>query len=145
MSNLTRYNPMRDMMSMNRMMDRFFNEAFSPMHDGGWGSPNVDVIENNDNIIVKAELPGFKPQDVDVRVEGNMLVMRGEGTEETEKKEGQYHLHERRQSSFVRSIPLPTGVDANKANAEFENGILTLTLPKNEEEKPKRISVKAKK
>ncbi len=145
MSNLTRYNPVRDLMSMNTMMDRFFNDAFWPTRDGGFGSPNVDVIENNDNIIVKAELPGFKPEDVDVRVEGNMLLMRGEGTEESDKKEGQYHLHERRQASFARSIPLPTGVNAEKANAEFENGVLTLTLPKNEEEKPKRISIKPKK
>ena len=145
MSNLTRYNPARDLMSMNNMLDRFFNDAFFPMRDGGFGSPNVDVIENNDNIVVKAELPGFKPENVDLRVEGNLLVMRGEGSEETQKNEGQYHLHERHQASFVRSIPLPTGVDANKANAEFENGVLTLTLPKNEESKPKRITVNAKK
>ena len=144
MSNLTRYNPARDLMSMNNMLDRFFNDAFFPMRDGGFGSPSVDVIENNDNIVVKAELPGFKPENVDVRVEGNLLIMRGEGKEETEKNEGQYHLHERRQTSFSRSIPLPTGVNAEKANAEFENGVLTLTLPKNEEEKPRRISIKAK-
>ena len=144
MSNLTRYNPMRDLMSMNTIWDRFFSDAF-PMRDGSFGSPNVDVLENNDNIIVKAELPGLKPENVDVRVEGNMLIMRGEGAEESEKNEGQYHLHERRQMSFVRSIPLPTGVNADKANAEFENGILTLTLPKNEEEKPRRISINARK
>ena len=145
MSNLTRYNPARDFMSMNNMLDRFFNDAFFPMRDGGFGNPSVDVIENNDNIIVKAELPGFKPENVDVRVEGNMLIMRGEGMEESEKKEGQYHLHERHQSSFVRSIPLPTGVNSEKATAEFENGVLTLTLPKNEEAKPRRINIKATK
>ncbi len=145
MSNLTRYNPVRDMVSMTNWMDRFFDEAFFPTREGGFGTPNVDVIENNDNIVVKAELPGFKPEDVDVRIEGNTLMMRGEGTEETEKKEGQYHLRERHQASFTRAIPLPTGVNSDKASAEFENGILTLTLPKSEEAKPKQISIKAHK
>ncbi len=145
MSNLMRYNPVRDWLSMNTMLDKFFNDAYFPTREGGFGTPNVDVIENNDNIVVKAELPGFKPEDIDVRVEGNTLLMQGEGTEETEEKEGQYHLHERRQASFARAIPLPTGVNTDKANAEFENGILTLTLPKSEEAKPKQISIKAHK
>ncbi len=145
MSNLMRYNPVRDWLSMNTMLDKFFNDAYFPSWGGGVGTPNVDVIENDDSIVVKAELPGFKSEDVDVRIEGNTLLMRGEGTEETEKKEGQYHLRERRQASFSRAIPLPTGVNTDKANAEFENGILTLTLPKREKAKPTQISIKAHK
>ncbi len=145
MSNLMRYSPVRDWLSMNTMLDRYFNDAFFPSWEGGFGNPNVDVIENNDSIVVMVELPGFKPEDVDVRIEGNTLMMRGEGTEETEKKEGQYHLRERRQASFARAIPLPTGVNTDKANAEFENGILTLTLPKSEEARSKQISIKAHK
>ncbi|MCC7450385.1 MAG: Hsp20/alpha crystallin family protein [Anaerolineae bacterium] len=146
MSNLTRWTPMRDLVSMSEAMNRLFDEAFIMPRDGGMSmtSPKVDVVENADNIIVKAEMPGFDPNNVDCRVEGNMLMLRGEYKQENEKQEGQYHMRERRQGSFARSIPLPTEVDADKANAEFENGVLTLTLPKNEAAKPKRISINAK-
>jgi HSP20 family protein len=145
MSSLMRWSPVRDMISRREMMDRLFDDTFfSRRSDSFAVSPDVDVIENDDNIVVKAELPGFKPENVDVRVEGNLLSIRGEYHEESEKQEGQYHLKERRQSSFSRSIPLPVGVNADKAKAEFENGILTLTLPKHEEAKPRRISITAK-
>jgi HSP20 family protein len=145
MSSLMRWNPVRDMISMREMMDRLFDDTFFARQGNGFPvSPDVDVIENDDNIVVKAELPGFKPENVDVRVEGNLLSIRGEYHEENEKQEGQYHLKERRQSSFSRSIPLPVGVNADKAKAEFENGVLTLTLPKHEEAKPRRISITAK-
>jgi HSP20 family protein len=145
MSNLIRWNPVRDADSMSDMVDRLFNDAFFDRRSSAFGvSPDMDVIENDDNMVVKAELPGFKPENVDVRVEGNLLTIRGEYHEESEKKEGQYHLKERRQSSFSRSIPLPVGVDADKARAEFEHGVLTLTLPKTEDAKPRRITVTAK-
>jgi HSP20 family protein len=130
---------------MSDMVDRLFSDAFFDRRGGGFAvSPDMDVIENDDNIVVKAELPGFKSENVDVRIEGDMLAIRGEYHEESEKKEGQYHLKERRQSSFSRSIPLPVGVDADKAKAEFENGVLTLTLPKSEDAKPRRITVTPK-
>ena len=145
MTSLIRWNPIRDAVGMTDMVDRLFNDAFFDNRSGAFGvSPDMDVIENDDNMIVKAELPGFKPENVDVRVEGNLLTIRGEYHAESEKKEGQYHLKERRQSSFSRSIPLPVDVDADKARAEFEHGILTLTLPKNEDAKPRRIAVTAK-
>jgi HSP20 family protein len=145
MSSLIRWNPIRDAVSMSDMMDRLFNDAFLDRRGNGFPvSPDMDVIENDDNIVVKAELPGFKSENVDVRVEGNLLTIRGEYHEESEKKEGQYHLKERRQSSFSRSIPLPVGVNADKAKAEFENGVLTLTLPKHEDAKPRRITIMAK-
>jgi len=146
MSNLTRWTPMRDLVSMNEAMNRLFDEAFVMPHDGGMSmnAPKVDVMENENNVVVKAEMPGFDPNNVDCRVEGNTLMLRGEYKQDNEKQEGQYHIRERRQGSFARSIPLPTDVDADKANAEFENGVLTLTLPKNEAAKPKRISISAK-
>ncbi len=145
MSSLIHWNPVRDAVSMSDMGDRLFNDAFFSRRNSGFSvSPDMDVIEDDDNIVVKAELPGFKSEDVDVRVEGDLLTIRGEYHEESEKKEGQYHLKERRQNSFSRSIPLPVGVDADKAKAEFEHGVLTLTLPKNEDAKPRRISVTAK-
>lgn len=146
MSNLTRWTPMRDLVSMSEAMNRLFDEAFVMPHSGGMGmnSPKVDVVENADNIVVKAEMPGFNAENVDCRVEGNLLMLRGEYKQENEKQEGQYHMRERRQGNFARSIPLPAEVTTDKAHAEFENGVLTLTLPKNEAAKPKRISINAK-
>jgi len=145
MSNLTRWNPTRDFLSMGEAMDRLFDQAFVPFGNGPRGlAPSVDVIENDNEVTVKAELPGFNPNDVDIRVEGNILTIHGEVKQESEKQEGQYHVRERRQSSFHRSIPLPVEVNADQAKAEFDNGVLTLTLPKNENAKPKRISITAK-
>ncbi len=146
MSNLTRWTPMRNLVSMSEAMNRLFDDAFVMPRDSGLGvtSPKVDIVENEDNVVVKAEMPGFNAENVDCRIEGNTLMLHGEYKQENDKQEGQYHMRERRQGSFTRSIPLPTEINADKANAEFENGILTLTLPKNEAAKPKRISINAK-
>jgi HSP20 family protein len=145
MSSLTRWNPARDVLSMTEAMNRLFDEAFIMPH-GGFAqnaTPSVDVVENDNEILVKAELPGIKPEDVDIRVEGNLLSLRGEYKEEHENKEGEYHVKELRQGSFARTIPLPTTVNVNNADAQFENGVLTLRLPKHEEAKPKKINIKA--
>ncbi len=145
MSNLTRWNPNRRMMSMSDVLDNLFDQAFIMPRDGGMTRPSIDVVENDNDVVVKAELPGYKPEDIDVRVEGNLLQLSGEFNEEKEnKQEGQYHLRERRHGSFTRVIPLPTDVNVDKANADFDNGVLTLTLPKEESAKPKRISITAK-
>ena len=145
MSNLTRWNPARDFVSMSEAMDRLFDRAFVPFGSNLRDlTPNVDVIENDNEVIVKAELPGFNPDDVDIRVERNLLTMHGEVKQESEKQEGQYHVRERRQNSFHRSLGLPAEVNADNAKAEFDNGVLTLTLPKSENAKPKRISIAAK-
>ena len=144
MSNLTRWNPNRDLRTMNQAMDNWFSDFNDWFSARSLGTPSVDVFENDESLIVKAEMPGFKPEDVDIRVEGNLLTMRGQTQQHTDNQDGQYHLRERRQSSFTRSIALPSYVQVDKANAEFENGILTLTLPKVEEARPKRITVTAK-
>jgi HSP20 family protein len=146
MSSMMRWNPNRRMMSMAEAIDRLFDDAFVMPQDGGLSvtTPKVDVIENDDNVLVKAEMPGMNPENVDIRVEGNLLTLHGEVQEESEKQEGQYHVRERRQASFHRTIPLPSDVDADKANAEFDNGVLKLTLPKQETAKPKRINITAK-
>jgi HSP20 family protein len=147
MSSLMRSNPNRRVMSMAEAIDRLFDDAFVMSGNGGFGAagPKVDVTENDDNIVVKADLPGFNPDNVDIRVEGNLLTLHGEYSEEKEEqKEGQYHVRERRQGTFHRTIPLPTDVDADKAKAQFDNGVLNLTLPKHENAKPKRINITAK-
>ena len=94
--------------------------------------------------MVKAAIPGFKADEVQINVTGDILTLRGETKHEEEKKDKAWHIREHRWGSFERSIALPTEVMADKAAADFENGILTITLPKAEEVKPKTISVKAK-
>ena len=147
MTNLIRFEPMREMISLREAMDRLFNDAFTTptmARDGGWSGPAVDLYQTDDEVVVKAALPGIKADDVQISVTGDLLTLRGEFKQEEEKKDKAYHLREQRFGSFERSFALPTNVIADKAKAEFENGVLTLTLPKAEEVKPKMITVKAK-
>jgi len=146
MSNLTRWEPMREMMSLRDAMDRLFDDAFTrPISVSGVsGMPAIDMYQTNDNVVVKAILPGLKAEEVDITVTGETLTLRGEFKHEDEQKETSYHIREQRYGSFERSILLPTDVKADKAVADFENGILTITMPIAEEVKPKSIMIKAK-
>ena len=146
MSNLTRWEPMREMMSLREAMDRLFDDAFTrPLSVSGVSAmPAIDMYQTNDDVIVKATLPGLKSEDVDITVTGETLTLRGEFKQENEQKETSYHIRESRFGSFERSILLPTDVKADKAKADFEDGILTITMPIAEEVKPKSIMIKAK-
>lgn len=145
MSNLIRFEPMREMISLREAMDRLFNDAFTPsLSATGWQVPAVDLYQTDDEVVVKAALPGLKADEVHISITGDMLTLKGEFKQEEEKKERAYHLREQRYGAFERTFALPTAVIADKAKAEFENGILTVTLPKAEEVKPKMITVKAK-
>lgn len=147
MSNLTRWEPVREMMTLREAMDRLFDDAFTrpiSLRDGGWASPAIDMYQTDDEVVVKAALPGFNADDVQINVTGEVLTIRGELKHEEERKEKAWHIREQRWGSFERSVALPTDVVADKANADFSNGILTITLPKAEEVKPKTITVKAK-
>lgn len=146
MANIVRFEPVREMVRMTDAMDRLFGN----MYGHGWrdtelfDSPSVDLYQTENEIVVKASLPGMKAEDIQISVAGDVLTLRGETSSEEEVKEASYHIRERRSGSFARSIPLPAAVQSEKAKAEFENGVLTLTLPKAEEMRPKTISVKAK-
>ena len=147
MSNLTRWEPVREMMTLREAMDRLFDDAFTRpinLRDGGWSAPAVDMYQTDDEVTVKVALPGFKADEVQINVTGDVITLRGELKHEEEQKDKAWHIREHRWSSFERSVALPTAVTADKASADFENGILTITLPKAEEVKPKTISVKAK-
>ena len=147
MSNLTRWEPVREMMTLREAMDRLFDDAFTRpinLRDGGWSAPAVDMYQTDDELVVKVALPGFKADEVQINVTGDVLSLRGDLKREQEEKDKAWHIREHRWSSFERSVALPTQVKADGANADFENGILTITLPKAEEVKPKTISVKAK-
>jgi HSP20 family protein len=136
------------MMSLRDAMDRLFDDAFTrplSLRDG-WSSvgPAIDMFQTDDEIVVKAALPGIKADEVQINVTGEVLTLKGDVQQNQEMEEKAWHIREQRFGSFERSIALPTDVVADKAKADFENGILTITLPKAEEVKPKTITVKAK-
>ena len=146
MSSLIRWEPAREMMTLREAMDRLFDEAFTRPFSLGpaWQAPAIDMYQTDDEIIVRAALPGMKADDVQIAITGDMLTIKGEFKENEEVKEKAYHLREQRYGAFERRVMLPTAVVADKTNAEFEDGILTITLPKADEVRPKKITVKAK-
>jgi len=149
MTNLVRWEPFRDLISLREAMDRLFEESFvQPRAEWpapvGAGALAVDMYETDDAIVVKSAIPGIKPEDLDISITSDTLTIKGETKVEEELKEEQFIRQERRYGSFCRSLIIPMPVVAGEAEAEFENGILTLTLPKAEEVKPKAIKVKAK-
>ena len=146
MSNLIRWEPARDMMTLREAMDRLFDDAFTrplSLRDG-WTVPAIDMYQTDDEVVVKAALPGIKADEVQINITGEVLTLKGEVRHEEDKKEKAWHIHEQRWGSFERSLVLPTEVVADKTKAEFENGVLTITLPKAEEVKPRVINIKAK-
>jgi len=147
MSNLIRWEPAREMMTLRDAMDRLFDDAFTRplrLNDGHWSMPAVDMYQTDNEIVVKAAIPGVKTDEVQINVTGEVLTIKGEVKEKEEVQEKAYYLREQRWGMFERTIALPTDVIADKAKAEFENGILTITLPKAEEVRPKTISIKTK-
>jgi HSP20 family protein len=147
MSNLIRWEPAREMMTLRDAMDRLFDDAFTRplrLNDGHWSMPAVDMYQTDNEVVVKAAIPGVKTDDVQINVTGEVLTIKGEVKEKEETQEKAYHLREQRWGMFERTLALPTDVIADKAKADFENGILTITLPKAEEVRPKTISIKTK-
>ena len=147
MSNIIRWGPAREMMTLREAMDRLFDDAFTrplSLTGNNWSIPAVDMYQTDDEVVVKAALPGIKADEVQINVTGEVLTIKGETKQENETKEKAYHLREQRWGAFERSIVLPTEVVADKAKADFENGVLTITLPKAEEVKPKTINIKTK-
>ena len=148
MSNLTRWEPAREMMTLREAMDRLFDDAFTrPLSvRDGWSmaSPAIDMYQTDNDVVVKASIPGIKAEEVQINITGDILTLKGEARQEEDRKERSWHIREQRFGSFERSIVLPTDVKSDKAEAVFENGILTITLPKADEVKPRTINIKAK-
>jgi HSP20 family protein len=144
---LIRWRPTRDLLSirdeMNRLFDNFFTglpERRRGLLEGEW-APSVDIAETDNEVVVTAELPGIKQDDVDITITDDVLTLKGEKKEEKEVKEKNYHRIERSYGSFQRSISLPAGVQADKAKATYKDGVLHITVPKAEEAKPKQIKI----
>lgn len=146
--NIVRYDPFRDLRTLQDEVNRLFSGTFSrgsgqdEIMRGEW-SPSVDISENKDQIIVEAELPGMKPEDVNISIENNVLTIHGERKFEKKDENDNFHRVERSYGSFTRSFTLPPTVSSETADAEFENGVLRLILTKREEAKPRRIEIKA--
>jgi HSP20 family protein len=146
MTTLTRWDPIREMMQLQNAVDRLFEcELASTLplwrqSSTAWMLP-LDVIETEDEFIVKASIPGIDPDELDISLTDNVLTIKGEFKVD-EAEDVRYHLRERRFGMFQRSISLPVPVNADKVEAVYENGVLTLHIPKTEEVKPKHISIK---
>jgi HSP20 family protein len=147
---IVRWQPLSELVSLREAMDRLFEDSFvrpslPTAFFGETMGAAVDMFQNGKEVVVKASLPGVKPEEVDISVTGDVLTIKGEHKEEEEVKEKNYFRKELRYGTFSRSLQLPVAVKSDKAEALYENGVLTLTLPKAEEAKPKQIKVKAKK
>ena len=125
---------------LRREIDRLFEDTFA--RDGNAWTPAVDIKETEKDIRVELELPGLKPEDVEVTAENGVLTIRGEKrSERKEGEESRYHVVERAYGSFMRTFQLPQGIDEEQINAEFDNGILTLLIPKAALPQPRRIQI----
>ncbi|MDP2726103.1 MAG: Hsp20/alpha crystallin family protein [Dehalococcoidia bacterium] len=137
---IVRWDPFQEMVSVRDAMDRLFQESFVRpttrllTREGGLA---MDIYDTDNEVVVKASLPGIKPEDVDITMTGDMLTIRGESKAEENIKQENYYLQERRYGSFSRSVTIPMPVQADKAEAKFEHGVLTLTLPKAKRSSPK--------
>lgn len=150
MAMLTRWTPNADLATMSQRMERLFDEMLG--HGmrrsseerslrGAW-MPAINILEREDAILISADLPGLKAEDVEVTVEEGVLTIRGERKMEESSEGETYHRVERQYGLFERTFSLPNSVDPEKINARFKNGEMTLTLPKREESKPRSISIK---
>jgi HSP20 family protein len=148
MASIVRWEPFREMMPLRDAMERMFEEGLlrAPVPFGPWGDGtlSVDVYETDENVIVKTAVPGVKVEDIDVSVTGDTLTIKAETKEEEEIKRENYLRRERRFGSVCRSVTLPGGLEMDKGEADYSDGVLTLTFPKMEEVKPKSIKVQTK-
>jgi HSP20 family protein len=142
---IERWDPFREAVSLNDAMNALLRESFiRPSSVPGQQGPGLlplDIAENENEFVVKASLPGVRPDDVELTILGDTVTIRGESKVDEEKTGARWHLRERRFGTFQRSISLATPVDTEKAVAQFEHGVLTLTLPKAEAARPRQIRI----
>jgi HSP20 family protein len=129
---------------MNRLFDLRSQWPVKTSNGTGLWAPAVDIIDEKDQIRIKADLPGLKKEDIEVSADNGVLTIKGEKKEEKEVKEKDYVRSERYYGSFHRSFSLPTGVDSQKVNASYKDGVLEITIPKREDAKSKQIKVEVK-
>ncbi len=139
------WSPFGSIASLKRDMDHLWDRFFSADPSiAPWGKgwvPSLDVSETKDKLIVKTEIAGVDPKDIDIKISGDVLTIKGEKKEEKEEKDENYHLMERRYGTFSRSIQLPMEVNEKKIKANYKNGVLKITLPKSEKSKAKATTI----
>ncbi len=147
---IIKWDPFRDLLSLQERMNKLFEESLlqtgkerQEISIAGW-SPSVDVMESDEEIILKAELPGIELKDVEVLINDNILTLRGERKFEKEEKKENYHRIERSYGAFQRSFTLPATVEQDKVKAKMKDGILEVRLPKAKEAKSKKIEIEVK-
>ena len=145
---IVRWEPFRGLLSLQERMNRLFEESARGLNRGqeedwtmGAWAPPVDIFEQGNDVVLKAELPGVDPKDVDIRIENNVLTLKGERKLEDQIKQESYHRVERSYGSFTRAFTLPSTVDTGNVKANYKDGVLRITLPKREEAKPKQSQV----
>jgi len=144
---LTKWDPFKDLITLQDRMNRLFDESVRNVRPGDealssaiW-SPAVDIYETEDEVVVKAELPEVNQKDIDIQIENNTLILRGERKFNKETKKENFHRIERAYGTFSRSFTLPSSIDQEKISADYKDGILKISMPKREETKPKQIKV----
>ena len=137
---LTRWDPFSEMSDLRARFDRMFDELVNGRGDRDW-SPAVDVMQDNGNLVMRADVPGIKPDEVKIEVEGDVLTMFGEHLETIEKQDDDFVRRERRHGSFRRSLQLPSGVDPDSIEATTHDGILEVKIPIPKESKPRRVEI----
>ena len=148
MANISRWDPMQDMLSLREAMNQLLEESFvapNQTRSGRGFNLAMDLSETEDGYVVEAAVPGVKPEDIEITVENNVLTIKGETRQEKNEQQQHYHRVERSFGSFQRTIGLPTTVKADAIKATMENGVLRLEIPKAEEVKPRKITVNASK
>ena len=142
---IVRWDPFRDLAAMNSRLNRTLNDSCAPHTEDAFGTwaPPVDIFEKNEQLVIRAEIPGVQKEDMDVRIENGVLSLHGERKQEIEVKEENAYRMERVYGKFTRSFSLPTTVDATKVTATFKDGILEVTVPKAESAKPKKVQINA--
>src|SRR4029077_3651922 len=145
MTVLTRWDPYREFNTVQERLNRLFNASFNEGRDESLSSssfaPAVDVYEDEHNVTLKIEVPGIDEKDIDVRIENNTLTVHGERKLEKDEKEENYRRIERQYGSFARSFTVPQTVDSEKVSAQYDKGVLKITLAKKAEAKPKQIKI----
>jgi HSP20 family protein len=146
---IVRWEPFRELSSLQTEMNRLFNAAVGDMPNGGTtGSarrwvPAMDLLETDDDFVLRADLPGMSESDVNIELEDNVLTLSGERKAEHEEKSEGFYRVERASGSFSRSLTLPKGVDPEAVDASFDRGVLEVRIPKPEQRKPRKITIAA--
>lgn len=136
---LTRWDPFSELGELRSRFDRMFEELLDG-HERAW-TPAIDVVREDDHLVLRADLPGIKPEEVKIEVEDDILTVSGEHRESTEEKDKKYVRRERRYGSFSRSMALPAGVDAKKINATTHDGVVQVEIPLPKEAKKETVTI----